>query len=147
MSALLPILLALPALAAPLTGLLLGDTTARGWRRIASGFAAGRDVDGVTRQDGAVGNTGILQLRGLLRAAATADGLYLAPPRPMRMTHRPLLIPWDQMSVRSEQRRLGVPVLTLSIGRVHLGFVTLRGGVAGDVLERLGGGSADRTSD
>jgi hypothetical protein len=53
------------------------------------------------------------------------------------MTHRPLLIPWTHVTVREEQRRLGVPILTLSIGRMHLGFITLRGGVAGDVLERV----------
>jgi hypothetical protein len=84
-----------------------------------------------------VGGTAIIQLRGLLRAAATDGGLFIAPPGLMRMTHRPLLIPWTHVTVREEQRRLGVPILTLSIGRMHLGFITLRGGVAGDVLERV----------
>lgn len=130
-------LLAPVALAFLILALLWTDAGMRGWRRLASRFTASGEPMGATRQDGDVGGTGIIQLRGLLRAAVSDRGLYLAPPRPMRLTHRPLLIPWDQISVRDDRRRLGVPILTLSIGRVHVGFVTLRGGVAGAVLDRI----------
>jgi hypothetical protein len=125
------------ALVLLILGLLFADSSMRGWRRIAARFATDRPIDGANRQDGNVGGTAIIQLRGLLRAAATGRGLYIAPPRIMQLTHRPLLVPWEHVTLREEQTRLGVPILTLSIGRVHLGFVTLRGGVAGDVLERL----------
>ena len=133
----IPILIAPVALAALIAGLLYADAMTRGWRRIASRCAAPGERPDAARQDGAVGSSALLQLRGLLRAAATDEGLYIATPRWLRFTHPPLLIPWNQMSVREEQRRLGVPTVTLSVGRMHLGFITLRGGVAGDVLERL----------
>ncbi len=131
------------ALALALIGLaaLWIDAGRRGWRRIASRFASAGPPPGSRPlpQIGRVGTAGLVQMRGLLLAAATDEGLYLAPPRPMQLTHRPLLIPWDQITVRDEQRRLGILLLTLSIGRVHLGFVFLRGGVAADVVERVEG--------
>jgi hypothetical protein len=138
MGSVLPYLLAPVALAILVFALLWTDAGMRGWRRLATRFATTVEPPDARHQDGSIGEVGILQLRGLLRAAAPTDGLYLAPPRFMRRTHRPLLIPWDQLVVREEVRRVGVPILTLSVGRVHAGFVTLRGGIAGDVLERMG---------
>jgi hypothetical protein len=138
MTPLVKILLAPIVLALLVIGMLFADAVMRGWRRIASRYPADTVIEGAARQDGMVGGTAIIQLRGLLRAAATDEGLFLTPPRFMRFTHRPLLIPWTHITVREEQRRLGVPILTLSIGRLHLGFITLRGGVAGEVLERIG---------
>lgn len=138
MSPLVNILLAPVALALLVAGMLFVDASMSGWRRMAARYATDADIAGAARQDGLVGGTAIIQLRGLLRTAATDDGLYVAPPGFMRLTHRPLLIPWTHIAVRREQRRLGVPILTLSIGRLHLGFITLRGGVAGEVLERIG---------
>jgi hypothetical protein len=138
MTPLLRILLAPIALALPVIAMLFADAIMRGWRRIASRYAADTVIEGAARQDGMVGGTAIIQLRGLLRAAVTDDGLFLTAPAFMRFTHPPLLIPWTHIAVREEQRRLGVPILTLSIGRLHMGFITLRGGVAGEVMERIG---------
>lgn len=137
MTPLVKILLAPVALALLVIGMLFVDAAMRGWRRMASRYATDADITDATRQDGMVGGSAIIQLRGLLRAAATDQGFFIAPPGFMRFTHRPLLIPWTHITVREEQRRLGVPILTLSIGRMHLGFITLRGGLAGEVLERV----------
>ena len=139
MDAALLLLQAVLLLTALVLILMWVDAGTRGWRRIAAHFTAPPDARNMPtqRQDGSVGRTGLIQLRGLLRAGVSDAGLYITPPRPMRLTHRPLLIPWDQITVREEQRLLGSPLLTLSIGRIHVGFVTLRGGLAGQVLERV----------
>lgn len=139
MSSILPFALAPVLLLLLVAILLVVDSRMRGWHRMAGRFRATAPDPDAPRQDGTVGAVGILQLRGLIRAHATTDGLFVAAPRLIRLTHPPLLIPWEQISIRDEQRRLGVPILRLSIGRLHVGFITLRGGVAGDVLGRLAG--------
>jgi hypothetical protein len=123
------------------TGMLLLDAQVRGWRRLAAKFRVSGPPAHVEpmRQDADVGSAGVLQLRGLYRAAATEDGLYFAAPALLWRTHPPLLVPWDQLTLRDDRTRLGMRVVRLSIGRVHLGFITLRGGVAQDVWHRLGG--------
>ena len=124
-----------------LTGLLLLDAQVRGWRRLATKFRVSGPPAHTEpgRQDADVGSAGVLQLRGLYRAAATEDGLYFAAPAPLWRTHPPLLVPWDQLTLRDDRTRLGMRIVQLSVGRVHLGFITLRGGVAQDLWHRLGG--------
>ena len=119
--------------------LLVADARMRGWRRMAAKFGTGEEPFDVTpvRQDGEIGSVGLLQLRGLFRAAANDDGLFLAAPRLIARTHPPLLIPWDQLALREDQTLLGTRIVRLSVGRVHLGFITLRGGIAGEVRDRL----------
>ncbi len=144
MDTLLPIVLAPVALGVLVLALLWVDAGLRGWRRLAARFGVAGEAPPAVRQDGTVGGAGIIQLRGLLRAAVSDAGLYITPPQPMRLTHRPLLIPWNQIAIREERRRLAVPLLTLSVGRVHLGYITLRGGVAGEVVEHVRGEPRER---
>jgi hypothetical protein len=124
-----------------LTGMLVLDAQVRGWTRLAAKFrVSGPPAHAQTvRQDADVGSAGVLQMRGLYRAAATEDGLYFAAPALLWRSHPPLLVPWAQLTLRDDRARLGMRIVRLSVGRVHLGFVTLRGGVAQDVSHRLGG--------
>lgn len=135
---LLRILLA-PLLALVLLFLYLTvDARIRGWRRIASRFRAPADLPSdLGRQYLEVGTGGVIAFASMCLAAAREDGLWLAPPRALRWTHPPLLVPWDQLAVRDAHTRLGSRLLRLSVGRIHLGFITLRGGVAADVLQHL----------
>lgn len=127
-----------------LVTLLLLDARVRGWSRLASKFRTAGAPAGaeLVRQDADVGSAGLLQLRGLFRAAVTDEGLYFSAPTLLWRTHPPLLLPWDQLSLRDDRTRLGMRIVRLSVGRVHLGFITLRGGVAADVWRRLGGEAA-----
>jgi hypothetical protein len=115
------------------------DARLRGWDDLAQRFAArSTPTTGLnTHQDGSVGRVGTLQLKKMLRAAATADGLYLAMPAWVLAAHPPLVIPWSELRVQSCARgplglRLDLTTQSLSSGRV-----TLRAGIAQDVLERL----------
>jgi hypothetical protein len=123
-----------------ISALLALDARMRGWRRMAGRFRATAVPAGVEllRQDAEIGSVGLLQLRGLFRAAATDDGMFLAAPSLLARTHPPLLIPWDQLALRDDRTRLGMRIVRLSVGRVHAGFITLRGGIAEDVWTRLG---------
>ncbi|MCI0435599.1 MAG: hypothetical protein L0271_18435 [Gemmatimonadetes bacterium] len=122
------------------TGVLWLDAHLRGWRRIARRFRTAAPPAGVTpiRQQGDVGGgVGLFNLHLFLRAAVCDDGLFMAAPSFFRHSHPPILVPWSHISLREDQTRLGSRTVRLSIGRVHLGFITLRGGIAGEVRERV----------
>ncbi len=63
-------------------GVLFLDAHMTGWHRLATRFPAAAEPPNVyRRQNGGVGAFGLIQLRGLLRAAPDQRGLYLAFPR------------------------------------------------------------------
>jgi hypothetical protein len=54
-----------------------------------------------------------------------------------RPGHAPLLVPWTEMRIVDERQFLGRPVVKLSVGSPEIGTITLRGGVADAVRDRL----------
>ena len=149
---------ALVWLAAPLAlnGMFWGifhlDARLRGWNELAARFAAPMEAPAApavlnSSQEGFVGRVGMIQMRKMLRAAATPGGLYLAMPRWARATHPPLLIPWSQLRPRSCQRGITRELtLDLEAGRPAAGRILLRGGIAPAVLEKLGDPSSQRNA-
>jgi len=127
------------------TAVLWLDARLRGWRRLARRFRVPGPPPGAppARQHGDVGGgIGLFSLNMFLRAGVYDEGLFLAAPALFRHTHPPLLVPWSQITLREDQSRLGARTIRLSIGRVHAGYVQLRGGIAAEVRSRLTGESA-----
>ncbi len=127
------------------TAIVWLDARLRGWRRLARRFRVTGPPPGPppVRQYGDVGGgVGLFSLHMFLVAGVYEDGLYIAAPALIRHTHPPLLIPWAQIALRDEQNRLGSRMVRLSIGRVHAGYIVLRGGLATEVRARLEAASA-----
>jgi hypothetical protein len=121
-------------------GLFHLDAKLRGWDDLAEHFPARvTPTAGIrTDQDGAVGRIGTLQLKKMLRAAATPDGLYLAMPRWVLAAHPPLLIPWSRLQLEScTTGPAGGQWLQLKVAAPVTGRITLRGGIATSVLEKV----------
>jgi hypothetical protein len=122
-----------------MTGIFFLDARITGWRALGQRFPASNEPAQVSKnQNGGVGGIGLVQLRGLLRAAATDQGLYLAFPKMLSAGHAPLLIPWPQLKITDDKTILGIRVLTLQAGEPKIARVMLRGGIAPQVAERLG---------
>ncbi len=121
-----------------MTGLFFLDARITGWHALAQRFpAAGEPLNIYKRQNGGVGTIGLVQMRGLLRVAATNRGLYLAFPKMLSVGHAPLLIPWSQLKLTDDKTVLGIHVLTLQAGDPRLARVMLRGGIATEVAARV----------
>jgi hypothetical protein len=121
-----------------MTGIFFLDARMTGWSALAQRFPATSEPPNVfKRQNGGVGTIGLVQMRGLLRAAATEQGLYLAFPKMLRAGHAPLLIPWSQLKITDDKTILGIRVLTLQAGEPKIARVMLRGGIAADVAARI----------
>jgi hypothetical protein len=121
-------------------GLFHLDAKLRGWDDLAEHFSARvTPASGVrTDQDGAVGRIGTIQLKKMLRAAVTPDGLYLAMPRWVIAAHPPLLIPWSRLQLEScTTGPAGGQWLQLKVAAPATGRITLRGGIAASVLEKV----------
>jgi hypothetical protein len=115
------------------------DARLRGWNHLAERFAARlTPATGLNaHQDGSVGRVGTIQLKKMLRAAATDEGLYLAMPSWVLAAHPPLIIPWSALDVQScTSGPMGLR-LDLTIKGVSSGPVVLRAGIARQVLEKL----------
>jgi hypothetical protein len=122
-----------------MTGIFLLDARMTGWHALAQRFPSASEPAMVNkRQNGGVGSIGLVQLRNLLRASATNEGLYMAFPRFLSVGHGPLLIPWSQLRVTDDKTIFGIRVVTLQAGEPKIARVTLRGGIAPQVAERLG---------
>jgi len=89
------------------------------------------------RQNGGVGSIGLVQIRGLMRAAVDAHGFYFAFPKFLSLGHPPLHIPWGELRVVSDKRWLGIRVVRLDAGNPRIAVIYLRGGVADAVADRL----------
>jgi hypothetical protein len=121
-----------------ITGIFFLDARMTGWRALAQRFpAAGEPPSIYKRQNGGVGLIGLVQMRNLLRAAATDQGLYLAFPKMLSAGHAPLLIPWSQLRINDDKTIFGIRILTLQAGEPKIARVTLRGGIAESVAKRL----------
>jgi hypothetical protein len=119
-------------------GLLLLDARITGWHALARKFAAASEPPGVSRrQNGGVGSIGLVQIRGLMRAAVDAHGFYFAFPRFLSLGHPPLHIPWAELRVVSDKQWLGVRIVRLEAGNPKIAVIYLRGGVADAVANRL----------
>ncbi len=121
-------------------GLFHLDARLRGWDDLAEHFPARvTPIAGLrTDQDGSVGRVGAIQLKKMLRAAATPDGLYLAMPRWVVAAHPPLLIPWSRLQLEScATGPAGGQWLQLKVASPVTGRITLRGGIASSVLEQV----------
>jgi hypothetical protein len=121
-------------------GLFHLDARMRGWDELAVHFPARVTPSANLRmdQDGSVGRIGTIQLKKMLRAAATPDGLYLAMPRWVVAAHPPLLIPWSRLQLEScTIGPAGGKWLQLKVAAPVAGRITLRGGIAASVLEHV----------
>ena len=117
-----------------MSGIFFLDARMTGWAALAQRFPAANEPANVNRhQNGGVGAIGLVQMRNLLRAAATDAGLYLAFPKVLSAGHRPLLIPWSQLRIADDKTVFGIRVLTLQAGDPKVARVILRGGIAQDV--------------
>jgi hypothetical protein len=119
------------------------DARLRGWDDLAARFESRGPTPAsmFTSQDGFVGRVGMVQTKRMLRAAATPAGLYLAMPRWVVAAHPPLMIPWSQLRVESCRRGpTGQPWLDLKAGIPEAGRISLSGGIASSVLEKLSPG-------
>jgi hypothetical protein len=121
-----------------MTGLFFADARMTGWHSLAKSFPASSEPANVSkRQNAGVGLIGLVQLRNLMRAAATDEGLYLAFPKIFSMGHPPLLLPWSQLRVTDDKTVFGIRVLTMQAGEPKIARVMLRGGVAPEVAARI----------
>jgi hypothetical protein len=121
-----------------MTGIFFLDARITGWSALARRFPAAREPANIfKRQNGGVGTIGLVQMRGLLRAAATPQGLYVAFPKLLSAGHPPLLIPWSQLKITNDKTIFGIRVLTLQVGDPNIARLTLRGGIAPQVAARL----------
>ena len=120
-----------------MTGIFFLDARMTGWHALAKRFSTGSEPANLNkRQNGGVGSIGLVQMRNLLHAAATDEGLYLAFPKILSAGHPPLLIPWPQIRITNDKTLFGVRVLTLQVGEPKIARVMLRGGIAPDVANR-----------
>ena len=120
-----------------MTGLFFLDARMTGWHALAKRFPAASEPANVNkRQNGGVGSIGLVQMRNLLRAAATNEGLYLAFPKILSAGHPPLLIPWPQLRITNDKTLFGVRVLTLQVCEPKIARLMLRGGIAPEVANR-----------
>ncbi len=108
-----------------------------GWHRTATRFPAAAEPNVYRRQNGGVGAFGLIQLRGLLRAATDECGLYLAFPKFLRFGHAPFQVPWAELHVVSEKTLLGVHILQLKAGDPQIARIYLRGGISQAVANSL----------
>lgn len=135
------LLISLASLVVMLGGLLFLDAQVTGWHALASRFPATHapapPATVNKHQDGGVGRIGLVYLKSLLRASATDDGLYLAFPAMISAGHKPLLIPWNQLSITSDKTVLGIEVLELRVPNENGELIVLRGGIAPEVKRRL----------
>ena len=121
-----------------ITGIFFLDARMTGWRALAQRFpAAGEPLSIYKRQNGGLGLIGLVQMRNLLRAAATDQGLYLAFPKMLSAGHAPLLIPWPQLRITDDKTVFGIRILTLQAGEPKIARIILRGGIAPQVADRL----------
>lgn len=121
-----------------MTGIFFLDARMTGWHALAQRFPGVSEPANVNKhQNGGVGSIGLVQMRNLLRAAATEQGLYLAFPKMLSAGHAPLLMPWSQLRITDEKTMFGICVLTLQAGEPKIARVILRGGIAAEVAERL----------
>ena len=122
-----------------ITGIFFLDARMTGWHSAAQRFPASGEPPSIyKRQNGGLGLIGLVQLRNLLRAAATDQGLYLAFPKMLSAGHAPLLIPWPQLRITDDKTVFGIRILTLQAGEPKIARVMLRGGIAESVAKRLG---------
>jgi ankyrin repeat protein len=121
-----------------MTAIFFLDARMTGWRALAQRFPATSEPPNLSKhQNGGVGTIGLVQLRGLLRAAATDQGLYLAFPKMLSAGHPPLLIPWSQLRITGDKTIFNMHVLTMQAGDPKIARVMLRGGIAPEVAARL----------
>ncbi len=126
-----------------MVGIFLLDARITGWYALAQRFPASSEPAHVNkRQNGGVGTIGLVQMRNLLRAAGTDEGLYLAFPKMLSAGHPPLLIPWSQLRITDDKTLFGIRILTLQAGDPKIARVILRGGIAPEVAARLPTGAA-----
>ena len=122
-----------------ITGIFFLDARMTGWHSTAQRFPASGEPPSIyKRQNGGLGLIGLVQMRNLLRAAATDQGLYLAFPKMLSAGHAPLLIPWPQLRITDDKTVFGIRILTLQAGEPKIARIMLRGGIAESVAKRLG---------
>jgi len=121
-----------------MTGIFFVDARMTGWHALAQHFPASSEPPNVNwRQNGGVGLIGLVQLRNLLRAAATDEGLFLAFPKIFSAGHAPLLIPWSRLRIMDDKTIFGIRVITMQAGEPKIARVILRGGIATEVAARI----------
>ena len=119
-------------------GIFFLDARITGWHALGQRFPASSQPATVNkRQNGGVGLIGLVQLRNLLRAAATNEGLYMAFPKMLSAGHAPILIPWSQLHITDDKTIFGIRVLTMQAGEPKIARVMLRGGIVPQVADRL----------
>ena len=113
------------------------DAYLRKWSPLADRFTAASTPAHIkSNQNGAVGRVGTIQLRKMLRAAVTTDGLYLAMPSWVLAAHPPLNIPWSQLRVDACSRGVPGTRVELRVAEPNVP-IFLVDGIAEDVLTRM----------
>jgi hypothetical protein len=113
------------------------DAYLRKWTPLADRFAAVTTPAAVeSHQNGSVGRVGTIQLRKMLRAAATSEGLYLAMPSWVLAAHPPLHIPWSHLRVETCSRGMTGTRVELRVAEPNVP-IFLVDGIAEDVLTRM----------
>lgn len=76
---------------------------ASGWRRLANDFEATRDPSGTTYGWQSMRFGIATNYSRTLNITPTYDGVHLQPVLPYRMGHKPLLIPWEYITLGQPQ--------------------------------------------
>ena len=105
-------------------GVLLLLSRLSGWHRLAQHFASDRLPDG-TRFQWQSGYLGLISYRHCLNITVAANGLHLAVSLPFRIGHPNLLIPWQAIGPRSDERFFWHSLSRMEIGRPALATLKL----------------------
>jgi len=103
----------------------LGLALIGGWRKLAGEFRAPKNfAEGqlFKRQSGSVGASNYSRV---LRIRVSPQGLFLACPFPVHLTHPPILIPWSQIKAVRQKRILWRTISYLNIGSPKLATIAL----------------------
>lgn len=89
---------------------------ASGWSRLATHYRAGSKFSG-TQWTSQSGRLGWVSYRSILILGANPDGLYVAVSSFFRTGHRPLLIPWSDITT-TEQKVWRFPYLNFTFAKL-----------------------------
>lgn len=112
-----------------------------GWSKLAQHYAATGDSAGESPQAPTArmrsGKFGAIQYYSALNFRATEQGLRVSVAFPLRLGHRPLMIPWDQIHHVSDDPLLFSHSIRMSIGKPTIARAVLPGWVKYHMPRRL----------